>query len=99
MAHDASVTLTPVPQDHIGLDRDGCRAAAEVQRRRWHFTAQVVDVEDELVIKDLPLLENHPAEARRHQTKLVAGRIYRLDSWKTKIPLVVRIEEWIDEAA
>src|SRR6516225_5475934 len=75
MAHDRRVALTPVPQYLVGLDRDRRRATTEIQRSRRHLAPQIVDVKDEVFVEYLSFFEDHPAKARRHQSKLVTGSV------------------------
>ena len=61
--------------------------------------AEVVHVEDQLLVEDLPLAEHDPAQPRRHEPELVARRVDGLHPRQPEVPLVVRVEERVHEAA
>ncbi|MNN06829.1 hypothetical protein D3C81_1196330 [compost metagenome] len=64
-------------QEEVVLHGDLERVAAEVERGGGHLPAQIIHIEDQILVEDLALAENHPSQPRRRQPILMARGIDR----------------------
>ena len=82
-----------VLRDHLAA-RPG-----EVERKRRHMAAEIIDVEHEVPWQCLFVPPDDPSDARIHESILVARGVDRLHPVDAEVPLEVRLEERSDESA
>ena len=96
---DLAVTFAAEAQELIILGDDLPGGPREVDREGADLTAEVIDLEDEIVGQRRLVPPDHPAAAERGQTVLMAGAVDRLHARKPEVPRDLRRAEGREEPA